>query len=96
MCCSSIVRLHATRPEGTFLQLRESYDVFVNDAFWRIFFFFGLFLVGFSEIIFHHDVGFRPSDLIGLSDPPRIRMLGAELFPCLGCQVWVSNMFKCA
>ena len=33
MCFSGIVRLHATRAEGTFLLLRESYDVFVDDAF---------------------------------------------------------------
>ena len=33
MCCSGIVRLHATQAKGTFLPLRESYDVFVDDAF---------------------------------------------------------------
>ena len=66
MCCSSIVRLHATRAEGTFLKLRESYDVFVDDAFrpisfftFTVAFFFGLFLVGSSNIIFHNDVGIQ-------------------------------------
>ena len=33
MCCSGIVRLHATLTEGTFLLLRESYDIFGNDGF---------------------------------------------------------------
>ena len=33
MCCSGIVRLHATLAEGTFLLLRESYDIFGNDGF---------------------------------------------------------------
>ena len=33
MCCSGIVRLHATLAEGTFLLLRGSYDIFGNDGF---------------------------------------------------------------
>ena len=55
MCCSGIVRLHATLAEGTFLLLRGSYDIFGNDGFVTNFD-FGNFLKSVFEIFWNEGV----------------------------------------
>ena len=54
MCCSGIVRLHVSLAEGTFLLLRESYDVFKEHGFQPDIFISEFFLAEeFSEILFY-------------------------------------------